>query len=182
MNQLKAQIQALEEQAQQLRGTIAQTQAQGNTLKAQIQNLQNQINTINTEILLTGKKLIKLKLKLLAFKKNIVTTKEKIDYQKSTIGQLLLYLAKRDNETLVGILMKNASLSDYFNQEQYALTVNSNLLHLVEELNQDQANLINQKNDLEDKKKGLQTLKQQETAQKHRWPVFSRTKPTAGHN
>ena len=62
--------------------------------------------------------------------------------------------------------MKNASLSDYFNQEQYALTVNSNLLHLVEELNQDQANLINQKNDLEDKKKGLQTLKQQETAQK----------------
>ena len=166
MNQLKAQIQALEEQAQQLRGTIAQTQAQGNTLKAQIQNLQNQINTINTEILLTGKKIDKTQVEIAGVQENIVTTKEKIDYQKSTIGQLLLYLAKRDNETLVGILMKNASLSDYFNQEQYALTVNSNLLHLVEELNQDQANLINQKNDLEDKKKGLQTLKQQETAQK----------------
>ena len=166
INQLRTQIQVLEEQAQQLRGTIAQTQVQGNTLKAQIKNLQNQINAINAEILLTGKKIDKTQVEIVGVEGNIVTTQEKIDYQKSTIGELLLYLAKRDNETLVGVLMKNASLSDYFNQEQYALTVNSSLLNLVEDLNKDHKDLTNQKNDLEDKKKSLQTLKQQENVQK----------------
>jgi len=166
IDQLRSQIQVLEEQAQQLRGTIAQTQAQGDTLKAQIKNLQNQISAINTEILLTGKKIDKTQIEIVDVQGNIVTTQEKIDYQKSTIGQLLLYLAKRDNETLVGVLMKNASLSEYFNQEQYALTVNSSLLRLIEGLNKDQEDLKNQKNDLEDKKKGLQTLHQQESAQK----------------
>lgn len=166
IDQLRAQIQALELQAQQYRGTIAQTQAQANTLKIQIQNLQNQISAINTEILLTGKKIDKTQVEIVGVQDNIVTTQEKIDYQKSSIGQLLLYLAKRDNETLVGVLMKNANLSDYFNQEQYALTVNSSLLRLVEGLNQDQTDLTNQKDDLEDKKKGLQTLKQQENAQR----------------
>lgn len=166
IDQLRAQIQALQQQADQYRGTIAQTQAQANTLKNQIQSLQNQINAINTEILLTGKKIDKTQIEIIGVQGNILTTQEKIDYQKASIGQLLLYLAKRDNETLVGVLMKNASLSDYFNQEQYALTVNSNLLRLIEGLNQDQQYLTNQKNDLEDKKKGLQTLKQQEGAQK----------------
>ncbi len=166
IDQLKIQIQQLEEQAEQYRGTIAQTQAQANTLKTQIQNLQNQINAINTEIKLTGKKIDKTQIEIVGVQGNISDTQKKIDYQKSTIGQLLLYLAKRDNETLVGILMKSANLSDYFNQEQYAMTVNSSLLSLVDDLKQTQEDLTNQKNDLENKKSNLQTLHQQESAQK----------------
>jgi len=166
INRLKIQIQQLEEQAQQYRGTIAQTQAQANTLKTQIQNLQNQINAINTEIKLTGAKINKTQVEIVEVQDDISIAQEKINYQKSTIGQLLLYLAKRDNETLVGVLMKSASLSDYFNQEQYALTVNMNLISLIDDLKQTQKELADQKNQLENKKNDLQALHQQESAQK----------------
>ena len=83
-----------------------------------------------------------------------------------TIGQLLHYLAKRDNESLVDILMKSASLSDYFNEAQYALTVNSTLLNVVNNLQKTEDQLSDQKEDLESKKKSLETLHQQESAQK----------------
>ncbi|GEM_PF-1457086 len=166
IDQLKVQIQALEEQAQKYRGTIAQTKAQADTLKAQIQNLQNQINVISTEILLTGKKIDKTQIEIVGVQGNIQTTQQKIDYQKSTISQLILYLAKRDNETLVGILMKNGDLSEYFNQEQYALTVNTKLLNIIEDLKNTQTDLSHQKNNLEGKKNNLQILQRQESAQK----------------
>ncbi|MBP9822354.1 MAG: peptidoglycan DD-metalloendopeptidase family protein [Candidatus Pacebacteria bacterium] len=166
INQLRAQIEALEAQAEQYRGTIAQTKAQADTLKAQIQNLQNQIGAINNQIALLGKKIDKTQIEIVNVQGNIKTTQEKIEYQKATIGQLLLYLAKRDNETFVGVLMKNSSLSDYFNQEEYALTVNSKLMALIDEFKQTQKNLSEQKNDLEDKKKDLQDMKQQEDAQR----------------
>ncbi|MDP3792914.1 MAG: peptidoglycan DD-metalloendopeptidase family protein [bacterium] len=166
IEQLRQQIEQLEAQATQYRGSIAQTQAQANTLKNQIQNLKNQISALETNIKLTGKKIDKTQIEIVGVEGNILTTQEKIDYQKSTIGELLLYLAKRDNESLVGILMKNESLSDYFSQEQYALTVNSTLLDVVTDLKAAQDKLENEKTNLEGKKKELEVFRQQENAQK----------------
>jgi murein DD-endopeptidase MepM/ murein hydrolase activator NlpD len=166
IDQLRQQIEELEKQAEQYRGNIAVTQAQANTLKNQIQNLKNQIGSLETNIKLTGKKIDKTQVEIVGVQEHILTTQEKMEYQRSTISQLLQYLAKRDNETLVGVLMKNATLADYFNQEQYALTVNSTLLSVVDDLKAAQKQLSGQKNDLEDKKKDLETLRQQENAQK----------------
>ncbi len=166
IEQLRQQIEELERQAQLYRGNIAVTQAQANTLKNQIQNLKNQISALEANIKLTGKKIDKTEVEIVGVEDHIQTTQEKIDYQRSTIRQLLQYLAKRDNETLVGVLMKNASLSEYFNQEQYALTVNSSLLDAVNDLKATEEDLSNQKEDLEGRKKELETLRQQAAAEK----------------
>ncbi len=166
IEQLRQQIEELEKQAEQYRGNIAVTQAQANTLKNQIQNLRNQISALENNIKLTGKKIDKTQVEIVGVQETILTTQEKMDYQRSTIRQLLQYLAKRDNESLVGVLMKNASLSDYFNQEQYALTVNSTLLGVVNDLKEAEVQLSDQKEDLEGKKKDLETLRQQASAEK----------------
>lgn len=164
--QLKAQIEQLQQQEAQYQSTIAQTDQQANTLKNKITELQAQINQVQIKIQLTGKQIDQATLQIGQVQGNITETQTKIDYQKSTIGQLLLYLAKRDNETLVGILMKSPSLSDYFNEEQYALTVNSTLLNLIGDLKNNEAQLNGQKNDLESKKSTLQTLNNQQSAQR----------------
>lgn len=164
--QLKAQIEQLQLQEEQYKSTIATTDAQANTLKNKIASLQAQINQLQVQIQLTGKQIDQTTLQIGQVQNTIGETQTKIDYQKSTIGQLLLYLAKRDNESLVGILMKSQSLSDYFNEEQYALTVNSTLLNLIGDLKNTQDQLNNQKDDLETKKNDLQTLKNHVTAQK----------------
>ena len=156
----------LQKEAEQYRGNISETQAQANTLKNQIQNLKNQIGVLETNIKLTGKKIDKTQVEIVGVEENILTTQEKMDYQRLTIGQLLQYLAKRDNESLVGILMKSVSLSDYFNDAQYALTVNSTLLNVVNNLKETEEELSDQKGDLEGKKKSLETLRQQANAQK----------------
>ncbi len=164
--QLKAQIEQLQKQEEEYRATIATTDAQAKTLKNKIAQLQGQINQIQVKIQLTGKQIDQTSLQIGQVQENIVTTQKKIDYQRDTIGQLLLYLAKRDKETLVGILTKSDSLSDYFNEEQYALTVNSTLLGLVNDLKDTKVQLGGQKNDLETKKDDLETLKEQANAQK----------------
>ncbi len=173
IEQLRKEIEELEKrdaqlkkEAEQYRGNIAETQAQANTLKNQIQNLKNEIGVLETNIRLTGKKIDKTQVEISGVQENILTTQEKMDYQRLTIGQLLLYLAKRDDESLVGILMKSENLSDYFNDAQYALTVNSTLLDVVNNLKETENQLSNQKNDLENKRKSLETLRQQESAQR----------------
>src|SRR3989344_6508975 len=166
MVDLRSQIEALEKQAEQYRGTIAQTQEQAKTLKNQITNLNNQISSLQTQISLTGKKIDKTKIEINYVQSNIFTTQEKIDKQKSTIGQLILFLDRRDKENLLSIILKNNDLSDYFRQTQSAITINNNLMNLVDELQdaEDQLNL--NKNDLEGRKNELELLKQQQSSQK----------------
>lgn len=164
--QLKAQIEQLQQQEAQYQATITQTDEQANTLKNKIASLQAQINQLQIKIQLTGKQIDQTALQIGQVQGTIVTTQTKIDYQKSTVGQLLLYLYKRDNESLVGILLKSQSLSDYFNEEQYALTVNSTLLGLINDLKRTEVQLNGQKNDLESKKSSLQSLNNQQTVQK----------------
>lgn len=166
MADLKAQIQALEQQAQQLKGTISQKQEQADTLKNQIANLKGQIASLQTQISLTGKKIDKTKIEINDTQNNIFNTQEKINKQKSTIGQLILFLDRRDKESLLGIILKNNNLSDYFRQSQSALTVNMNLMSLMDDLQKTENQLNQNKNNLEGKKDDLESLKKQQSAQK----------------
>ncbi len=166
MADLKAQIQALEQQATQLKGTISQTQDQANTLKNQIVNLKNQIAALQAQISLTGKKITKTTIEINDTQNNIFDTQTKIDKQKRTIAQLLLFIDYRDRDSLLGIILKNNDLSDYFRQTQSALTVNKNLMSLMDDLQNTENQLNQSKNTLVGKKNDLESLKQQQNAQK----------------
>ncbi len=165
--ELQQQIHVLEEQKEQLQGSIAETSARAGTLNAEIARLKSQVTTLQVQIQLTGKKIDQTSLQITDVQQNIVVTESKIDYQKDTIGEMLQYLYQRDNESFVGVLMKNATLSEYFNQEQYALSVNDKLITLVDSLKDAKDNLAGQKNDLEGKKTDLVTLKQELDVQKN---------------
>lgn len=166
MADLKAKIQVLEQQAQQLKGTIVQKQEQADTLKNQVASLKNQVASLQIQISLTGKKIDKTKIEINGVQNNIFHTQEKIDKQKNTMGQLLLFLDRMDKDNLLSIMLKNDDLSDYFRQTQSAITVNTNLMNLVEELQDTEDQLNQNKNDLESKKKDLESLKQQQNVQK----------------
>ena len=166
MADLKAQIQALEQQATQLKGTISQTQEQADTLKNQIANLKGQISSLQVQISLTGKKIDKTKIELNDTQSDIFNTQEKIDKQKNSIGRLLLFMDRMDKDSLLSIILKNNDLSDYFRQTQSAVTVSANLMNLVDELQNTENHLNQNKNNLESKKKDLESLKQQQNIQK----------------
>ena len=131
MTDLRSQIEVLEKQAEQYRDTIAQTQEQEKTLKSQITNLKNQISALQTQISLTGKKIDKTKIEINDVQNNIFTTQEKIEKQKNTIGQLLLFMNRQDQDDLLSILLKNNDLSDYFRQTQSAMTINAKVFTTI---------------------------------------------------
>lgn len=163
---LEQKKQQLEQQAQQLKGGIAQTQEQASTLKGQIANLKNQISSLQTQISLIGKKIDKTKIEINDVQNDIFSTQEKIDKQKDTIGQLLLFMARRDRDGLLGIILKSNDLSEYFRQTQAVISVNANLVELVDDLQKTEDQLSQNKNSLEQKKSSLELMKQQQSAQK----------------
>lgn len=164
--QLRQQIQQLEEQAKQYKGTIAQQQQQVKTLKNEIISLKTQVSNLENQIALTGKKIKKTNIEINNVRDDIYDTQEKINYQKNSIGRILLFLNQRDKENLVAILLKNNDLSDFFRQTDYAASVNKGLLGLISEYKETKNKYEHQKKYLEDKKNELEGLKHQQSSQK----------------
>src|SRR3989344_4726467 len=166
MAELQIQIEQLEEQAQQYRGTIAQQIEQANTLKNQITNLKNQINSLQAQVNLTSKKICKTAMEIEGTQNTIVDTQDKINRRKLSIGQLFILQNRRDNESLVATVLKNKNLSDFLNQREYSQSVTASLLNIVDELKSDKQSLEFQQENLENQKNNMEFLKRQQISQK----------------
>lgn len=166
MADLQKQIEQLDEQAQEYRGSIAQQKAQANTLKNQIANLKNQISALQAQINLTSKKIDKTAMEIKGAQNDIFDTQEKINHRKLSIGQLFVLQDRRDNESLTAIVLKNKNLSNFLNQREYSRSLTSSLLIAVNELKSDKQLLEAQQKNLENQKGNLESLKRQQGSQK----------------
>lgn len=166
INRLQQQIEELEHQAEQLRGNIAETQEEAQSIQKQLTAIANQVKAIQLEIQRTSTKIEKTNAEIGTVQTNILTTEEKIEFQKSTITQLMLEVQKRDSENLLTMLLKNRDLSDFFRQAQNTATVNATLLDVVGELKDAKQELSEHRLDLEGRKRELEQLKRQQDAQR----------------
>lgn len=166
MAELRSEIERLEQQAEQFRGNIAQEQAEARTLQREIEKLNSQIKYLGNQISLTGSKITKTSIEIGGVEAHISTTQEKINSQKNAISQTILFLNRQETEGLLTLLLKNNTISDFLRQEQYANSLNTNLLALIDDLRDTKNELEGQKSDLETKKSDLEALKQQQSSQK----------------
>ncbi len=163
--QLRQQIEQLEKEAEQYRGNIADEQAKAQSLKSDITILESQIKKIQTQINITSRNIDKTKIEVNNLQGNIYDTEQSINYKKDTIGRLVLDVYKRDNESLLVTLLKNLSLSNFFNKAQAIASLNTNLLGLVSELKGEKGNLEEKKKATETKKQELENFNQQQKQQ-----------------
>lgn len=166
IEQLRQQIAELEKQAAQYRGNIASERAKASSLQREISILKNQISGIETEISLTSKKIDRTKLEIQNIEGDIFDTEANINKQKETIGRLLVFLNRQDDEPLITTLIKNQSISEFFRQGQYLANINTQLLLLVDDLDRAKKVLEKDKTDLEGKHVELEQLKEQNQAKK----------------
>src|SRR3989344_3017950 len=124
ISQLQQQIEALEKEAEQYRGNIADQQAKAQSLKGEITILENQIKKLQTQITVTSKNISKTGIEISGLEGNIFDTQEKINYKRSTVGRLLLSIYKLEQQSLLEILVKNQNLSDFLRQGQYNASIN----------------------------------------------------------
>ncbi|KKT82427.1 MAG: hypothetical protein A3B99_00200 [Candidatus Yanofskybacteria bacterium RIFCSPHIGHO2_02_FULL_44_12b] len=165
IEELRQQIEALEKEAQQYRSNIAGEQAKARSLQGEISMLNNQIKNIQAQMNITSKNISKTGIEIEGIEGSIFDTQKNIDYKKDTVGRLVLDLYKKDSESLLTVLLKNRSISDFFNKIQYAANLNATLLSLIKDLKNDKDVLEDQKNSLEGKKTELEILSQKQRQQ-----------------
>lgn len=164
--QLREDIKRLERQADEYRQNIANEHSKANSLNKEISIIQNQINNIKTQINITVKKIDSTSLEIDNVTGDIYSTQNRIEYQKSAMGELLLELFRQDGESLLVAVMKNKNISDFLNHIQQTVNVGESLLALVSDLRETKNAYENHKDTLEGKKKELENLNHQQVVQK----------------
>lgn len=165
ISQLRQQIERLEKEAEQYRGNVASEQAKAKSLQSEINILNNQIKKLQTQISITSKNIDKTSVELEGLEENIFDTRQKINYKKDTIGQLVLDIYKQDNENLLLVLLKNPNISNFFIKSQIIANLSTTLLGLISELKEEKQELETHKSESEIKKQELELLNQKQKQQ-----------------
>ena len=166
IDRLEEQIQQLQKEQEQYKNNIFGAQAKAQTLQNQINSLNNQIKYLESQIKVTTVSINKTSVEINETQGDIQTAEQKIEAQKRTIGQTLLFLDRQDKEGLLVTLLKNDSMSDFFRQVQYANSLSEGLTDLVRELEGAKKELESEKNQLETKKEDLIVLKQRQASER----------------
>jgi murein DD-endopeptidase MepM/ murein hydrolase activator NlpD len=165
--QLRQQIDLLEKEAEKYRDNIAGQKEKAASLQRDISILQNEMKGLEAQIALTSKKIDTTKIEITGVQGNIFSTQEKINHQKNTIARLVLFYNNLDNENLLETILKNDNISEFFRQEQYANSVNQDLLNAVNDLKDAKSSLENNKDQLETKQQELERLNKEQAAKKN---------------
>lgn len=167
IQELQAQIEALEAQAQQYRNAIAGERDKASTLTRDIGILQTQISQLQVQIDAAGKKIDLTGTKISQTQDQISQAEATIDKKRETIGRMILFLNQYDSADLVTALLQHENLSSFLSQFHDVSLVQDQLLAAIEELKESKVNLEGSKSELEKQQSELQDL-QDQVAQQQR--------------
>ena len=170
---LRKQIEVLEKQSEQYRGTILSKQKEAQSLKREIEILNNQIYRLETQIKITKNQIDSTGLVIGDLREKIGDRQESIGKKTQQVGSILTLIHKNDQENLLNIILKNKKLSDFVGQAQQADNLNRSLLAAITVLKTEREELEDNKGELENKKQELEILN---TSQKIQQNSLSGTK------
>ncbi len=165
INELQAQIAALEAQAQQYRNGIAAQQDKAASLQRDIAILQGQVGQLQAQINATDKKIELTQTQIGETSGQIDAIQTDIDQQRGAIGRMVLFLDERDHENIVASLFKYADLSSFLQQFHDLAQVQDKLVQIIGSLKQSRADLELARTDLQSKQDQLQSLNDQAAQQ-----------------
>ena len=163
----------LEEQLKQIEEEIAANQAiakayeaEGKTLKSEINSLDNKIETLNQKIKAITLSLRRIESEIGEKVSTISQTEEKIILNRLAISKSLQGVYEQEQQSLVTVLLKNNNLSDFFNEVNNLLDVQTSLTATVKKNTELRDELLLQKDQLANQKNDNAVLKIYQDAQK----------------
>lgn len=155
--QLQQQLKDLEAQIDAYNGQIATYQKQGNSLKGEIGKLDSKIASLNLQIKAVQIALSQLNQQIGDTETRINIIQNNIDSDRVTLSQLLRNLSAAEGTTVVEVLLKSTSFSDFFGDV-------NNLTVLQDSLRSTIQDITDLKGQLEDQKSQLMVAKADATA------------------
>lgn len=158
---LQAQIDALEQQAAAKRAIIATTHAQADTLNKAVALIQNQIYAVQAELNATEAKIDKTEVEIGSVEDQIAQKRKDMSRKRDSIGRMVFFLDRIDQDNLVANLFKYTSLSDFVSQLHDISNVEREILAVITDLKLTKASLETDKSDLETRQNELEDLSEQ---------------------
>lgn len=147
---LQQQIEALEREAAELDRSILQTQEESNTLQRQVKLFDDEIRRRELEIRRLALAVRQAEIDIKAKATGITELGERIIKGQAILGETIERLYDYDQESLVVVLVKNETLSDFFSAFDNIRELQARLGQLVGELRENKADLEREKGELED--------------------------------
>ena len=159
-------IKRLEEEAKKYQVTLKDVSSQANTLASQIQRLEQSINGLTANIRVTNAKISRTELEIKDLGENIFEHELSIERQRSRISYLVGTIASGDQQTPLEILMKNATVSEFFTSLDNIVSVQRDIQIVLAGLRKERGELQDRKTKAEGKKLELSSLADELSDQK----------------
>jgi len=166
IQQKESEIKKLEEQAAAYRKELESAQSQKNTLKNQLSLIESRIGKLKNDIYITTAKIDNASLKIEEIGLDIDEKQNEIDKRKDSLVNMLQILSEYDQESLMELVLMQASLSDFLNQVHYLETIQQNVQTDLTEFMDLKNQLQEQKTAVEKQRSELYSLNNQLLGQK----------------
>ncbi|MDP3901620.1 MAG: lytic murein transglycosylase [bacterium] len=163
---LENQLADLESQIAQYENTIESYKKQGSTLQAEINRLNAEINKINLQIKAVNLSLSKLSDEIVENNGKIKDIEYNISLNKDAITKSIQNIYENDDLSLLAILIKNSSLSEFFGDINSWFEVQDSLTVTLERIINLRSELLDEKEILALKKSDVESLKTYQDAQR----------------
>ena len=158
-SEIERQISELERQAQQLDQSLAVVQTEKKTLANETKGLNTEVKRRELEIKRLNLALRKAALEITDRSGRIEILSEKIVKSKKVLGASLLFLYANDRNNALVILLKNKSLSDFFDSLHNLGKIQATIKETLLGFKDDRTLLEKEKNELQDFEEEQQQLK-----------------------
>jgi peptidoglycan hydrolase CwlO-like protein len=175
---LEAQLQDLENQINQYETQITGYQKQGKSLKGDITSLNDKIAKLNLQIKAINLTLTQLDRNITETQFQIASTEESIQSNQDALGTLIRGMYQSDQASLMEILFKSPTLSDFFNDVNNNATLQDNLHVTINRISDLEGQLKDHKDQLSLAKADAQTVKQYQANQEQQANVVKAQKNT----
>ncbi len=155
----QGEIQQLEKQIAAYKEQIKNQKSTASTLSKQISNMEAQIKKLQAEIQLTQTKISAASLKIEELKIDINARNIEIQKQKDNLSETIRAINDFDQETSIGLVLKNENFSDFLNQVQFIESLQQSLQAKLEEIKILKKELEDKKNDFEEQKSALENFR-----------------------
>ncbi|MDP3953861.1 MAG: lytic murein transglycosylase [bacterium] len=153
------QIQDIQKLIDEYQSQLEENSQQKRTLETEISKLNTQINKIQLEIKSLNVSIERTGFEIEDTKQKIEDSKSKIDIHKSALAGYIKEINAADQETLTQVLLKNKSISDFFDNLNDIETTQDKLRLVIEDIKLLKSDLEQKETNLVDKKDELEQLR-----------------------
>ncbi len=145
-------LKKIQDQKEALQNSLDEINKSQDTLKNQIRKIDININQLNLSTKTNQINIEKINLELRSISDSIPRIEQYIEIKRGAIAELLKEIQEKDQESILGIVLKNQTLSDNVAEIQNLTSLDTNLLDGIRSLNDLRNTLQNKKREASYKK------------------------------